>query len=103
MAGRRVLRYHEAMPRILSIVPLDAAAVRRLEALSGGTIETVPPQEGWWDLPTEVARDPEIMLCKFPPRNLQAMNNLKFLQLATVGYEHLRHLHLAELPWRTCN
>jgi phosphoglycerate dehydrogenase-like enzyme len=43
------------------------------------------------------------MLCKFPPRNLDRMSDLKLMQISTVGYEHLRDLRLADRPLRVCN
>ncbi len=89
--------------RILSEVPLDAAAVGRLEALPGVTVQQIPSHEGRWDLPEELLRGPEVLLCKFPPGNLDGMADLKVVQIGTVGYEHLRTWHLADRPLRVCN
>jgi len=47
-------------------------------------------------LPVELLRGPEILLCKVPPLNLDAMTDLKLIQISSVGYEHLRHLGLAD-------
>jgi phosphoglycerate dehydrogenase-like enzyme len=91
------------LTQILSDVPLDEAAVRRLEALPGVSVRQLPPHKEGWDLPDELLRGPEILLCKFPPRNLDGMAGLKLIQLSTVGYEHLRHLRLGERPLRVCN
>jgi phosphoglycerate dehydrogenase-like enzyme len=91
------------MTQILSEVALDGAAVGRLEALPGVTVRQLPPHEGRWDLPAEMLPGPEVLLCKFPPGNLEGLAGLKLMQLATVGYEHLRHLGLADRPLRVCN
>src|SRR5262245_51780652 len=91
------------MTAILSQLPLDQAAVSRLEALPGVSVRLVEPHERWWDLADELVRGPEILLCKFPPRNLHAMADLKLMQVGTVGYEHLRHLGLVDRPLRVCN
>jgi phosphoglycerate dehydrogenase-like enzyme len=91
------------MTTILSEVPLDEAAVARLTALSGVTVQQVPPQNIAWHLAEELVRGPEILFCKRPPANLDAMTGLKLMQLSTVGYEHLRHLGLADRPLRVCN
>jgi phosphoglycerate dehydrogenase-like enzyme len=91
------------MSRILSELPLDAAAIERLTALPGVTMQVHGPQERRWDVPAEFLRGPEILLCRFPPVNLDAMTNLRFMQLGFVGYEHLRHLGLADKPLRVCN
>jgi phosphoglycerate dehydrogenase-like enzyme len=43
------------------------------------------------------------MLCRRPPRDLDRLADLKVMQISTVGYEHLRHLGLADGPLRVCN
>ena len=91
------------MPRILSEVVLDAAAIGRLEMLPGVAVQMIPPHEGRWDVPAEMLRGAEILLCKFPPGNLERLADLKVMQLSTVGYEHLRNLGLADKPLRICN
>jgi phosphoglycerate dehydrogenase-like enzyme len=91
------------MTQVLSDVHLDEVAVRRLEALPGVRVQQLPPHKEGWDLPDDLLRGPEVLLCKFPPRNLDGMADLKLIQLSTVGYEHLRHLRLGERPLRVCN
>jgi phosphoglycerate dehydrogenase-like enzyme len=91
------------MTRLLLSVTVDEASVRRLEALPGVAVRVVAPHEREWDLPDDLARGVEVLLCKYPPRNLAALTDLKVVQLSTVGYEHLRHLGLADRPLRVCN
>jgi phosphoglycerate dehydrogenase-like enzyme len=91
------------MPSILSDVPLDEVAIRRLEAIPGVTVRIVPPHDKKWDLTDNLLRGPEILLCKLPPRNLDALTDLKLIQLSTVGYEHLREWRLADRPLHVCN
>jgi phosphoglycerate dehydrogenase-like enzyme len=91
------------MAQILSDVPLDEAAVRGLKALPGVTVLQVLPHEHRWDLADDLLHGPEVLLCKLPPRNLDAMPDLKLIQLTTVGYEHLRYLNFADRPLRVCN
>jgi len=91
------------MTQVLAAIPLEETTLRRLQDLSGETVQTVGPRTREWDLPSDFLRGPEILLCKFPPRNLLDMPNLKMVHLATVGYEHLRHLGLADRPLRICN
>ena len=43
---------------------------------------------------------PEVLLCKVPPRNLDVLTDLKWIQISTVGYEHLRGLGFADRPVR---
>jgi phosphoglycerate dehydrogenase-like enzyme len=88
---------------ILISVPVDEAANRRLEALAGVSVQIVSPHEHEWDLPNDLARQAELLLCKYPPRDLDTMTGLRLIQLSTVGYEHLLHLGLADRPLQVCN
>jgi phosphoglycerate dehydrogenase-like enzyme len=91
------------VPRILSDIPLSEIAVRKLESLPGVTLHQLPPHDAAWDLSDELLPGPEILLCKLPARNLDALGRLKMIQLSSVGYEHLRHLGFADRPVRVCN
>jgi phosphoglycerate dehydrogenase-like enzyme len=48
-------------------------------------------------------RDQHALFCKLPPLNFDDLQSLEWMQLSTVGYEHLRHLNLADRPVRVCN
>jgi phosphoglycerate dehydrogenase-like enzyme len=87
--------------RVVISVPVDGAALRWLEALAA--VHVMSPHEREWDLPDDLAHGVEMLLCKYPPRNWDALAGLKVIQLSTVGYEHLRHLGLADRPLRVCN
>jgi phosphoglycerate dehydrogenase-like enzyme len=91
------------MPLIVSDVPLDPASRRRLEMLPGVTLRELPPHKKGWELPDNLVRGAEVLLCKFPPQNFAAMPDLQVIQLSTVGYDHLRDLRLGEWPGRVCN
>jgi phosphoglycerate dehydrogenase-like enzyme len=89
--------------RILVSVPVDDAALLCLQALPGVAVQVVSPRDKEWDLADELVPGSHVLLCKHPPRNLDALTELKVIQLSTVGYEHLRHLHLGDRPLRVCN
>jgi len=58
------------MAQILTAIPLEEAAQRRLEALPGVSVRSLSPRKTReWDLPPDLLRGIEILLCKFPPRN----------------------------------
>jgi phosphoglycerate dehydrogenase-like enzyme len=46
---------------------------------------------------------PEVLLCRQPPSNLDRLTRLKLIQLSTVGYEHLKPMHLEDRSLRVCN
>ncbi|MFO0841451.1 MAG: D-2-hydroxyacid dehydrogenase [Gemmataceae bacterium] len=91
------------MPRILVEVAIPPAALERLRALPGVQVETIEPHESWWELPADRLPGPEVLLCKLPPSNLDALPNLKFIQISTVGYERFRDMGFADRPVRVCN
>src|SRR5262249_60570207 len=91
------------MAGILLSATVDEATVRRLEALPGVAVRAVKPGGRDWGVSDDLARGVEVLLCKYPPRNLADLADLRVLQLSTVGYEHLRHLGLADRPLRVCN
>jgi phosphoglycerate dehydrogenase-like enzyme len=91
------------MVKILCDVPLEETAVRQLQALPGVILQTIAPHEKAWDLPAEARRDAEILLCKQPPRDLEALTHLRMVQISTVGYDHLRQRGYADGPVRFCN
>jgi phosphoglycerate dehydrogenase-like enzyme len=91
------------MTRILTEVQLEEPGLRRLQALPGVQVRQLPPHQREWHVPADLVPGPEILLCKRPPANLDALTDLKLIQLSTVGYEHLRHLNLGERPLRVCN
>jgi phosphoglycerate dehydrogenase-like enzyme len=91
------------MVQIVIEVAFHPPAIERLEALPDVSTRVVAPHQGRWDMPAELLRGSEVLLCKFPPGNLDLMADLKFLQISTVGYEHLRNLGLADKPLRVCN
>jgi phosphoglycerate dehydrogenase-like enzyme len=101
--GAPLSDYIDSMPQILTEVVLPAQAIANLEALPGVSLRIIPPHEGRWELGGEFLRGTEILLCKFPPGNLDHMADLKLLHISTVGYEHLRNFGLAGKPLRVCN
>lgn len=90
------------MPRIVCEVRLEPAALEALRRLLPGEVGCLEPHDGTWCLPAELA-DVELLLCKRPPDNLDALTGLRLIQIGTVGYEHLRDLGLATRPQRVCN
>jgi phosphoglycerate dehydrogenase-like enzyme len=89
--------------QLFTDVWLDEAALARLQSRPGLTVQVLPQHPKGWELADNLLQGPEILLVKLPPSNFERMSNLKFIQLSTVGYEHLRHMKLGERPLRVCN
>jgi phosphoglycerate dehydrogenase-like enzyme len=88
------------MLEVLCEVALEPGA---LASLSEARIHYLCPHRGEWDLPAELLPGPEVLLCKVPPANLDALTRLKLIQISTVGYEHLQARNLADRGVRVCN
>jgi phosphoglycerate dehydrogenase-like enzyme len=74
-----------------------------LTSLTDVGIHYLTPSRGPWEMPPGLLPGPEVLLCKWPPRNLDALSRLKMIQLSSVGYEHLRDMGFADRAMRVCN
>lgn len=94
---------------ILIDIDLPDETMTRLQALPDvrvieSTREAEPqPGQPLRQFPPEQLREARALLCKLPPKNVDALTQLELLQLATVGFEHLVHLRLWERSFRVCN
>src|SRR5579859_5826220 len=91
------------MKHVLVYHPVEAKGLERLSAFPGIAVEVIEPRSSLRELPAELLRRQNVLLCKMPPKNFDDMTALEFMQLATVGYDHLRDLKLGERPMRVCN
>jgi phosphoglycerate dehydrogenase-like enzyme len=94
--------YDWGMKHLLIDVPLEDAALVRLRDQPGLEVHLTEPHEPG-KFAAEWLRGKHVLLCKKPPENFDDLTDLEFLQLATVGYEHLRNLNFADRPVRVCN
>jgi phosphoglycerate dehydrogenase-like enzyme len=78
---------------------MNEAGIGKLEALPGVSVQQLPPHGKPWELTSR----PDILLCRLPPQNLDELTSLRFIQISTVGYEHLRDRSLDERPFPVCN
>jgi phosphoglycerate dehydrogenase-like enzyme len=91
------------MTVILSDQPLTAHHSDLLKKIPGVELRTMDLQSTAVERPFELIHDVQVLLCKSPPKNLDEMGELKLIQLASVGYEHLRRLGFADRDVRVCN
>jgi phosphoglycerate dehydrogenase-like enzyme len=91
------------MRRILVEVPLLPLALARLRTLPGVTVDELPHQPRDWEASPGLVAGTEVLLCKRPPRNLDALPDLKLIQISTVGYEHLKEHGFENRSIRVCN
>jgi phosphoglycerate dehydrogenase-like enzyme len=91
------------MKHVLIDLPLlPPTLVPRLEALPGVRVHVAGRHETP-DRPPDLLRGKHVLLCKSQPRNFDDLTDLELLHLTTVGYDHFRHLGLADRPLRVAN
>jgi len=92
------------MPNVLIDTKVDAEGLSRLRALGDINVSFA---EGDSDdaraLPPELIRPVDILLCTFPPTNLDEMSRLKLIQVTSAGYQQLSGLKLVEKGIQACN
>ncbi len=91
------------MTKLLVELPVDDRASQELLQRSDLDIERVEPVYEVRSLPRDRIEDVDVLCCVYPPANLEDMRRLKWIQLATAGYEQLYSLSLAERGIRASN
>ena len=101
-AGKRRIEWADRQMPVLTAIRERFAAERPLAGLRVAACLHVTSETANL-MRTLHAGGAEVLLCKHPPRNLDALTDLKMIQLSTVGYEHLRPLGLGDRPLKVCN
>jgi phosphoglycerate dehydrogenase-like enzyme len=91
------------MKHILIDVAIAPSAVQRLQALPDVAVQLVPAHTKICEWPPELLRECFALLCRHAPANLDDLTSLAFMQISSVGYEHLRDLNLGSRPFPVCN
>lgn len=93
--------------KILVLLECDDAALARVRAaapdaeIAVGPLLEVTGQTG--DLPPELLRDADCLLCELLPRNFDDFRRLKWIQLSSAGYSQIFGLPLVERGIRVTN
>lgn len=93
------------MKYILVHGAVDQHGMARLANLSLGhiTLLEAEMEELIWSVPEEIASQVEVVLSTHPPQNIEALTNLSFWQIGSVGYTQLLGLGLPEKGVRVSN
>jgi len=93
------------MPHVVIDVRVKPEALAKLQAAGVRTtvFEPVPMLGQARELPVEVLRDADILVCMLPPSNQAEMTSLKLVQLGSVGFAQLYGLDLVGRGVRACN
>lgn len=83
------------MTNILVDVPVHGPSMETLKTRPGVTLEVCDPiVEACVQRPKDLLADQEILFCAVPPRNLDDMLRLRWIQIASSGFESLIPLRL---------
>jgi len=92
------------MVKVVVDLSVDAERLNRLSTLPNLSIEIAPGNKDEKRiLPSQIVNDAEILLCTFPPQNLDEMLNLKLIQISSAGYQQLQGINLPQRNIRACN
>ena len=84
------------MTNILVDVPVHGPALETLRALPGVSVDVCDPiEEACVKRPKTLLAHKEILFCGAPPENLDDMSHLRWIQIASSGFEHLVPLRLS--------
>lgn len=88
---------------ILVDIPATPEVLGRLAAVPAVRVETVVPTRDARELPEQLIRDVDILLCRTPPTNHARMQRLRLIQLSSVGFQQLYGHDLVRRGIRACN
>lgn len=92
---------------ILVLLDAEPAALDRLRAAVPDATVSLGPQidvtDQTDDLPPELLREADCLLCELPPRNFHELQRLKWMQLSSAGYSQIFGLPLLERGIRVTN
>ncbi|MEI7437045.1 MAG: NAD(P)-dependent oxidoreductase, partial [bacterium] len=93
------------MLKALVDLRVDEDGLRRLRALPDIQVDLVdkPEEESKRPLPAERLAGVQVLGCSLPPSNVGDMRALRFVQIASAGYNQLVGLGLSERGVRACN
>ncbi len=83
------------MIQILIDVPVHKPSLDRLKKIPEVSVKVCDPvSEEALERPKSLVKDVDLLFCSEPPKNLDDMTNLKWIQISSSGFEHLIPLNL---------
>jgi len=89
------------MKNIIIDMPIHAATLEKLRVQN--EIELLEPAEIARELPADILAKAEILFCSVAPTNLEIAENLRWIQISSVGFSQLYGLELPQKNIRACN
>ncbi|MBZ4190902.1 D-2-hydroxyacid dehydrogenase [Niabella beijingensis] len=89
--------------KILIDLPVYEPLLNRLHALEGVEVVVLDPATEARELPVDMIRDVDLLLCTVPPSNHAEMKQLQLIQIASAGYTQLIGQGFVPRGVRCCN
>lgn len=89
--------------KILIDVPVHEESLRKLKEIPDTDVTAADSAEEPRALPEEMIAETGALFCSVPPVNHQVMKRLKFIQLASVGYDQFLGMGFPGRGIRVCN
>jgi phosphoglycerate dehydrogenase-like enzyme len=89
--------------KILVDVGIEPQGHESLAKMPGVDVEVIPWREEPREIPEVHLRDKQVLFCTFPPTNFAALNQLRWIQIASAGYNQLYGLDLPGKGIRATN
>lgn len=91
--------------KVYIAIPRSNPDIEKLKKIEG--IEIIFPAMDSnvdnYEIPKEIAEKIDVLFCELPPKNLDAMTSLEFIQISSTGYSQLFGMDLSEKGIRACN
>src|SRR5262245_26725592 len=91
------------MTRILIDLTIDPAAAAKIRGMPGVVVDELERSHEPVERAPSLLQQIDVLLAKYPPKNVDDLKSLNLWQLATVGFDHFAHLRLGERPFTVCN
>lgn len=86
----------EQLLKILVDMEVDPPSLERLRSRAGVEVAVVPPAKESRELDAGLLGTTQVLLCHTPPSNFEALEQLRWIQIASVGYSQLYDLGLTQ-------
>jgi phosphoglycerate dehydrogenase-like enzyme len=91
------------MKNALIDMDVHGPSLEKLKAIKGLSVEVIPAVEDSRLVDPKILKDKNYLFCSFPPKNLQDMNAIELIQVASAGYTQLFDLGLEKSKIACCN
>ena len=91
------------MKKILIDMDIHSENLQKLKSIKDVNVQAIEPNEEARYIEPSILCDKHVLFCTCPPSNLDDMQSLEFIQIASAGYTQLFGLDLVSRNIKVCN